>query len=223
MTSLPFADPDTVHPVVLADGTPHLGTVFLRPATDHPRLEVGDYTYASAHTPPEDWAAHLAPYLYPHSPERVIIGRFCQIADGVQFISASANHRYDGISSYPFAIFGGSLENRPSLPGPGRDTVIGNDVWIGQGARILPGAQVGDGVIVGAGAVVAGSVAPYQIVAGNPARVVRPRFAPDACRRLVALRWWDWPIEKILENEALIMAGDVAALAAQAPPQAPKS
>lgn len=209
----PFPSPDTRHPALRADGTPILGTVFLAPAVTHPRMEVGAYTYASAHIPPDDWAAHLAPFLYDFSPERLIIGKFGQIADGVQFITSSANHRYDGISSYPFAIFGGGpAAGRPSLPEPGADTIIGHDVWIGQGARILPGANVGHGVIVGAGAVVAGDIPDYTIVAGNPARVRRHRFSPPDTADLVAIAWWDWPIDQILTHEAVIMAGDVAAL-----------
>ena len=213
-----FPSPDTIHPVTLPDGSRHLGTVFLRPATDHPRMEVGDYTYASAFDPPQDWAARLAPYLFDFSPERLVIGKFCQIADGVRFITASANHRHDGISTYPFAIFGeGPAEGRPSMPGPGRDTVIGHDVWIGQGATLLPGAVIGNGAIIGARAVVAGRVPAYSVVAGNPARLIRPRFPTEAVARLEELRWWDWPIGHILAHEAEIMAGDVAALARCAP------
>jgi virginiamycin A acetyltransferase len=103
------------------------------------------------------------------------------------------------------------------MPSAGPDTVIGNDVWIGQGVRILPGAQIGNGVIIGAGAVVAGQVPSYAIVAGNPARVVRRRFGAAQIAALEMLKWWDWPIDLILENEALICAGDVEALAAMAP------
>lgn len=217
MPQTDFPTPNTRHPIQLPDGTAHEGTVFLAVAVDHPRMHVGTYTYASAHQPPVDWAAHLAPYLYDFSPEQLVIGKFCQIADGVVFVTASANHRYDGISSYPFAVFGGSKEGRPSLPGPGADTIVGNDVWIGQGARILPGCCIGDGVIIGAGSVVGGSVPAYTIVAGNPAKVVRKRFDADQTARLVALAWWDWPIETILAQEAVIMAGDVAALEAVAP------
>ena len=208
-----FPDPDCKHPILLPDGGPYEGTVFLRAALDHPRIEVGAYTYASAFDPPPDWAARLAPYLFDFSPERLVVGKFCQIADGVQFITASANHRYDGISTYPFAVFGtGGREGRPSMPGPGADTVIGNDVWIGQGARTLPGARLGDGVIVGAGAVVGGTVAPYSIVAGNPARVVRARFDPSQAEILQALAWWDWPIDRILDHEAAIASADVETL-----------
>lgn len=209
----PFASPDTLHPVRLPDGSPHLGTVFLRPAIRHPRWRIGDYSYASAHRPPEDWAAHLAPYLYEFSSENLVIGRFCQIADGVQFITASANHRHDGFTSYPFAIFGGGgMDGRASLPAPGADTVIGHDVWIGTGARILPGARIGTGSIVGAGAVVGGAIPPYSVVVGNPGRVSRGRFAAEVIDRLLALAWWDWPIERILSCEGALCSGDPALL-----------
>ncbi|MCX7568239.1 CatB-related O-acetyltransferase [Sulfitobacter sp. F26169L] len=208
-----FPAPSLLHPITLGDGSAHRGTVFLKAADTHPRMEVGDYTYASAHQAPADWAAHLAPYLYDFSPERLIIGKFCQIADGVQFITASANHRYDGISTFPFAVFGGGPhEGRASLPAAGRDTIIGHDVWIGQGAKVLPGTEIGNGVIVGAGAVASGQVPAYSVIAGNPARQIRLRFDPAEITVLQKLEWWHWPIEKVLENEALICGGNVTAL-----------
>lgn len=207
-----FPAPETRFPITLPDGSLHRDTVFLRAVIDHPRWEIGEYSYASSETPPEDWAHALAPYLYEFSEDRLILGKFCQIADSVRFITAGANHRYDGFSSYPFAIFHREFEGAPSMPGPGRDMVIGNDVWIGQGARILPGARIGDGVIIGAGAVVGGRVAPYQVVTGNPGRVLRARFAPEVVARLLELRWWDWPIAEIVAHEAAICGGDLAAL-----------
>lgn len=216
---VPFPPPDTRFPLTLADGTAHMGTVFLNAAIDHPRFVAGDYSYASAFDPPEDWAARLAPYLFPYSEERLILGKFCQIADGAVFITASANHRRDGFSTFPFAVFEGDFDNaRPSLPETkGPDTVIGNDVWIGKDARILPGARLGDGVIVGAGAVVGGAVPPYTVVAGNPGRVVKTRFDPATVRRLCEIAWWDWPIAHILANEVVICGGDLAALEAAIP------
>ena len=147
-----------------------------------------------------------------------MIGRFCQIAHGVRFITASANHAMGGISTYPFAVFDPTTfdafrDGFSGLP----DTVIGHDVWIGHGALILPGATIGHGAIVGAGAVVAGQVAPYTIVAGNPARRIRPRFPPDEVERLLALGWWDWPIDRIRQALPALGRGDVAALASHAP------
>jgi virginiamycin A acetyltransferase len=209
---MPFPPPETPNPIRLPDGSTDAGTVFLRAVIRHPRWLIGDYTYASAQIAPQDWAAHLAPYLFDFSPEQLVIGRFCQIADGVKFITSSANHRMDGFSTYPFAVFHGQFDNAPSLPAPGPDTVIGNDVWIGQGARILPGARIGNGVIVGAGAVVGGDIAPYSIVAGNPARPVRSRFDAATIGRLQTLAWWDWPIDLICRNEGAICGADLAAL-----------
>lgn len=212
-----FPSPDTRHPVPLPDGSVHRGTVFLKSALSHPRIDAGEYSYASCHVPPEDWAAQLAPYLYEFSPEKLIIGKFCQIADNVQFITASANHRYDGFSSFPFAVFYGGGMSAPSMPDPGRDTVIGDDVWIGQGARILPGAEIGSGSIVGAGAVVAGRFAPYSVILGNPARTVRRRFDDKTIAALLDLAWWDWPIAHITAAEAAICGGDLEALHRMAP------
>ena len=211
MTSFP--KPDTLHPVKLASVADHTGTVFLAPATEHhPRFIVGDYTYASAHTPPDDWAFRLAPYLFTFSSEVLRIGRFCQIADGVLFVTSSANHRYDGFSSFPFGIFDGGLLNTPAMPDPGPDTHVGHDVWLGQGVRVLPGARIGNGVIVGAGAVVSGHIPDYAIVADNPAKIVRMRFDPETIAALTDVAWWDWPIAHIRAEEAAIVGGDITAL-----------
>jgi virginiamycin A acetyltransferase len=98
------------------------------------------------------------------------------------------------------------------MPDAGPDTVIGNDCWIGTGATILPGAQLGDGVIVGAGAVVDGEIADYSIVSGNRATVLRMRFEADQIKRIKAIGWWNWPIEKILAHEGAIAGGDINAL-----------
>ena len=214
----PFPAPDTALPVPLPDGSRHPGTVFLAAVIDHPRMSIGNYSYASTFDPPEDWAERLAPHLYDFSPERLVIGSFCQIAHRAVFITASANHRYDGFSSFPFAIFGGGpVEGRASMPGPGPDTVVGHDVWIGQQAIVLPGARIGNGVIVGSGSVVRGDVPDYSIVAGNPAQVVRQRFDEETVDRLNELAWWTWPVETILEHEDEICGADLAALEEAAP------
>lgn len=213
----PFPAPTERFPVPLPDATRHPGTVFLNAVIDHPRMVIGDYSYASSFDSPDDWASRLAPHLYDFSPEKLVIGKFCQVAHRAVFITASANHRFDGFSSFPLAVFGGGpAEGRPSMPGPGADTVIGNDVWIGQQAITLPGATLGDGVIVGAGAVVGGVIPDYAIVAGNPARVLRMRFPAETIERLKDIAWWDWPIERILQHEAAIVGADLQMLEAAA-------
>ena len=211
-------DPDTLHPVILPDGTTHTGTVFLANAIDQPNISVGAYTYASSFTPPETpdgWAALLAPYHFPGSEGRLVIGRFCQIAHGVRFVTASANHARHGPSTFPFEIFD-LQDNAPRQP-DSRDTVIGHDVWLGMNAIVLPGATIGNGVIVGAGAVVGGAVPPYAVVAGNPARVVRRRFPRDQVAQLQALAWWDWPADHIARHLDTIQHGAVPELLACAP------
>ena len=78
-----------------------------------------------------------------------------------------------------------------------RRTVIGNDTWLGHGAIIMPGIRIGDGSVVGSGAIVTKDVPAYSIVVGSPARVIRMRFTAKTVKRLLAIRWWDWPDEQI--------------------------
>ena len=217
-----FLDPEPAHPMRFADGRVNAGLVHLNRVIDHPNIRIGDFTYASSFDPPEDWAARLAPYTYAGAPERLEIGRFCQIADRVRIITASANHPMRGISTYPFAIFEPGLlaayrEELAAGSGNLPDTVIGHDVWLGDGAILLPGARIGCGAIIGAGAVVGGTVPDYAIVAGNPARVIRLRFPPESIATLMALAWWNWPPAAIEAAVPALAAGDVAALARLAP------
>lgn len=207
---MPLPDAAARHPLILDDGVAHPQMVHLATVIDHPNIDVGAFTYANDFEPPADWAARLAPYLYPGGPERLVVGRFCQIAHGVRFITASANHAMDGLSTYPFAIFDPAARREwvRGLDGV-RDTMIGHDVWIGHGALILPGAAVGDGAIIGAGAVVAGAVAPYTIVAGNPARPVRRRLSPKDASRMQRIGWWHWPVDRIERAVPALMADDI--------------
>lgn len=213
---MPFLNADAVHPLTFPDGTVHPDMVHLNRVIDHPNITVGDYSYANDFDPPREaggWAARLAPYLYPGAPERLVIGRFCQIAHGVRFITASANHAMDGITTYPFGVFDpDTLRALRDEMGPLPDTEVGHDVWIGHGALILPGARIGSGAIIGAGAVVAGVVPSYAVVAGNPARVVRMRFSEAEVARLLALGWWDWPLERIRAALPALLAADIGAL-----------
>ncbi|MGR3762097.1 CatB-related O-acetyltransferase [Roseobacteraceae bacterium NS-SX3] len=212
---MPLPDPEKRNPITLPDGSAHAGTVMLAKAIDHPNFVIGAFTYASAFEPPEDWASHLAPYLFPGSRERVVIGSFCQIAEGVRIITASANHAQEGLSCYPFPVF--DQTQMTGFQPDTRDTVIGNDVWIGYGALILPGARIGDGAIIGAGAVVRGTVPPYAIVTGNPGTVLRFRFSKPQIARLLALKWWDWPAELIARAEPALVSGDLDMLEALSP------
>jgi virginiamycin A acetyltransferase len=119
------------------------------------------------------------------------------------------------MSSYPFSIFGNGWEAAAPESWPYKgDTRVGNDVWIGYGATILPGVTIGNGAVIGSLSVVAGDVPPYAIVVGNPARVIRNRFDDATIARLLALRWWDWDIERITQKVRAIAGTDLAALEA---------
>ncbi|MGR3270021.1 antibiotic acetyltransferase [Thalassococcus profundi] len=210
-------DATRIHPITLPDGSSHAGTVFLKHAIDHPRIEVGDFTYASDFDPPSagGWADRLVPYLFDFAQEKLVIGKFCQIAHGVRFISAAANHAHRGITTFPFQVFDPDtmLGYQPDT----RDTLVGHDVWLGYGAQVMPGARIGSGVIVGAGAVVRGAVPDYAVVTGNPARVVRMRFSDTEIAELLALAWWNWPLGHIAAAQDALQSGNVAALARHAP------
>lgn len=90
-----------------------------------------------------------------------------------------------------------------------RRTVIGHDTWLGHGCMVKPDVTVGHGAVVGAGAVVTRDVAPYTIVAGNPARLLRDRQPPDIAARLIALAWWDWDharLRQVLQDSRTLKA-----------------
>ncbi|MEM6768982.1 MAG: CatB-related O-acetyltransferase [Bacteroidota bacterium] len=187
---------------------------FLKNVIKNPQIEVGDYTYYDDFETVENFEKNVK-YLFDFIGDKLIIGKFCQIASGVTFIMNGANHLTDAVSTYPFAIFGhgweGAMEGK-SYPSRG-DTVIGNDVWIGYGATIMAGVTVGDGAIIATKSVVTKDVPPYTIVGGNPAREIRKRFAPEEIERLLEMRWWDWPVEKITANLKALTSGEVKKLA----------
>lgn len=203
--------PDPQNPLPMP-GFPQV--CFLKNVFDDPHIEIGDYTYYDDPDGPENFKRNVL-YHFPFIGDRLRIGKFCAIARGVKFIMNGANHQMNGISTYPFFIFGGGWESaRPAegdLPYKG-DTVIGNDVWIGYDVLIMPGVTIGDGAIVAARSVVTADVPPYTIAGGNPAQPLRARFDADTVRRLQAIAWWDRPAEWISAHLPLIRGGDVTAL-----------
>ncbi|SDG53456.1 chloramphenicol acetyltransferase [Sulfitobacter delicatus] len=78
-----------------------------------------------------------------------------------------------------------------------RRTVIGHDTWLGHGAQVRPEVSIGHGAVVAGGAIVTRDVAPYMIVAGIPAKPLRPRFSEDVAARMEEMAWWDWPHERL--------------------------
>lgn len=132
------------------------------------------------------------------------IGQFCSIADNIN-IFLGGNHRIDWITTFPFGhIFQEELGGQDIIGHPATkgDVTIGNDVWIGSGATILSGINIGDGAVISANATVVKNVQPYQIVAGNPATLIRKRFDDEIIQLLLMLRWWDL---EVLEIKKIIL------------------
>jgi virginiamycin A acetyltransferase len=194
-------DPNTIHPIAGYDQE-----IYVKPTISNPNIIVGDFTYMAD----KEFESHVT-HLYEWNNDKLIIGKFCQIASGVEFIMNGANHQMNAVSTFPFYTLEGWNMNAPSiedLPLKG-DTIIGNDVWIGQNATILPGVHIGDGAIIGANSVVGSDVEAYTIVAGNPARLIRKRFDDELTSLLLKYKWWDQSIDDIQELIPIITNHDL--------------
>ena len=181
-------DPNTIHPIAGYDKE-----IYVKPTIKNPNIIVGDFTYADS-----EFESHVT-HHYDFLGDKLIIGKFCQIAAGVEFVMNGANHQMNAVSTFPFYTLEGWDMKPPAasdMPFKG-DTVIGNDVWIGQNATILPGVHIGDGAIIGANSVVASDVEPYSIVVGNPVKLIRYRFDGELTSLLLKFKWWDKPVEEI--------------------------
>lgn len=202
-------DPMNTHPM---EGFPQV--CFIKNTVKNPNIIVGDFTY---YDDPEDSENFERNVLYHFSfiGDKLIIGKFCAIAKGVQFIMNGANHKLSGFSTFPFYIFGNGWEKAMpqagDLPYKG-DTEIGNDVWIGYNALIMPGVKIGNGAIISSRSVVTSDVPAYAVVGGNPAKVIKKRFNDETIAKLEKIAWWDWPVEKITQNLKAIMSSDIDAL-----------
>ena len=194
-------NPDVIHPIAGYDKE-----IYVKPTIKNPSIIVGDFTYIAD----SDFESHVT-HFYPWSRDNLIIGKFCQIAAGVEFVMNDANHKMNAVTTVPFYTLEGWEMNIPDpseMPFKG-NTVIGNDVWIGQNAVILPGVHVGDGAIIGANSVVGSDVAPYTIVIGNPAKVLRKRFDDELIGLLLKFKWWDKSIEEINSLIPILTSSDL--------------
>ncbi|SFO52874.1 CatB-related O-acetyltransferase [Amycolatopsis rubida] len=166
--------------------------VLLKPLVTSPLIDVGEFSYYD--DPDEPTAFETRTVLYHYGPEKLVIGKYCALGEGVRFIMNGANHRMDGPSTFPFPIMGGDWAGHfdaiTGLPGRG-DTVLGNDVWLGYRAMVMPGGvRIGHGAIVASGAVVVDDVPDYGIAGGNPAKLIRRRYRDEDVERLLAIAWW---------------------------------
>lgn len=186
-----------------ADRPASLTREHFRRELEEGRWEIGDHTYGT-------------PLVFEPESASLRIGRFTSMAQHVAI--ALGNHRTDTVSTYPFAtlrhiwLFAPSIDDHESRG----DVCIGNDVWIGAYAFVGSGVTIGDGAVIGAHAVVTRSVAPYAVVAGNPARLIRYRFAAPVIDALLQIAWWTWPDEKIEAQLPWMLSTDIEAFLARA-------
>lgn len=194
-------DPNTIHPIIGYEKE-----IYVKPTITNPNIIVGDFTYIAD----SEFESHVS-HLYDWNGDKLIIGKFCQIAAGVEFVMNGANHQMNSISTFPFYTLEGWKMKAPAksdMPLKG-DTVIGNDVWIGQNVVILPGVHIGDGAIIGANSVVGSDVEPYSKVVGNPAKMIGKRFDDEMIDLLLQFRWWDKTIPEINSLIPLLTCSDL--------------
>lgn len=164
-------------------------------------MKVGRHTYGHEQITVRHWG----------EPARLTIGSFCSIADRVE-VFLGGNHRVDWATTYPFPALWEQWETARGItghPDTNGDVVIGNDVWIGSKATIMSGVTIGDGAVIAACRCVTQDVAPYAIVGGNPARLLRRRFAAPVVEQLLRIRWWDWSDELVEANIGLLCSDDI--------------
>lgn len=143
---------------------------------------MGRYSYIGEHTS----------LLYAHVGNFTSISNYCAIGGG--------SHPVDWVSTSP--VFNSSASILRANLGdcqynPFCETNIGNDVWIGSHCLIKAGVTIGDGAVVGMGSVVTKDVGPYEIWAGNPAKLIRKRFDNETIEKLLEVKWWDLPDDEL--------------------------
>ncbi len=133
-------NPGIKHPIPM-----HTRVGFLKALVTAENIEIGDFTYYDDPDGPDLFQTKCVLHHYPFIGDRLIIGKFCAIAEGARFIMNGANHAMSGFSTYPFNIFGHGWEEgfdpetwQRELRG---DTVVGNDVWIGMEAAHPAGSE----------------------------------------------------------------------------------
>jgi acetyltransferase-like isoleucine patch superfamily enzyme/SAM-dependent methyltransferase len=143
---------------------------------------------------------------------RAVIGPYATIGDGAELF-VDGYHHVDWVTTFPLTdLLGLAAETGSHLESKG-DIVIGPGAWIGAEATLLGGVHVGPGAVVAPGAVVTRDVAPYMVVAGNPARERGPRFSEPVTAELGEVEWWNWPHDEVLAHPHALAPPDMPSFA----------
>lgn len=149
--------------------------------------------------------------LWPTPGVKLEVGSFCSLAANIT-VYLGGNHNTNWVSTYPFGHIHESTFNtfngtgHPSTKG---DVIIGNDVWIGSNVIIMSGVTVGDGSIITNNSHVVKNVAPYSIVGGNPAKLIKLRFTEEQIASMLKIKWWEWDDEKVNKFAPLLCNPDI--------------
>lgn len=194
----------------------------LRDLITNPLIKVGKHSYYSGYYENSNFEDGCVRYLWGDQKtkaafnptkefgwdlDKLIIGNYVAIASGVIILmGGNHNHRTDWITIHPFENhFKDSFQNKG-------DTIIKSDAWLGMNSMIMPGVTIGQGAIVAARSVVTKDVAPYTIVGGNPARLIKKRFTDEQIEMLMELRWFDWTDKQITQCEDILMSSNIEQL-----------
>lgn len=176
-------NPNKIHPIV-----GYNKEIYVKPTIKNKNIIVGDFTYIAD----TEFESHVT-HHYEFNNDKLIIGKFCQIASGVEFVMNGANHQMNAVTTFPFY----TLEGWEQVPPTQNDLPIKGDTVIGNGA------------IIGANSVVAKDIPPYHIAVGNPCNVIKKRFDDELIEVMEKLKWWDKSIEEINNLIPILTSSDL--------------
>lgn len=145
-----------------------------------------------------------------HQNSALEIGKYCSIANDVQFILDSGHHMVSEVTTYPHfnhlvnkeLPIGNVTQSdfKKNIKTEESKTIVGNDVWIGMNVIILPNVKIGDGVTILAGTVVTKDIPDYAVVGGIPGAIVKMKYDLDTIDKMKKIQWWNWSPDKVEEN-----------------------